>query len=252
MMVIMIGGKARVGKTTVATLFNKYLYEKGYSPVNLSFAEILKKEVELTGLTKEKNPEEYRIACQVLGSTKRKEDPDYWVKKFAERLATIKSQDTDNLEVNPKLWHEKCVIVDDCRYLNEVGYGRKIGALEVFIAHGTRKLIDHTGEWRNHESEDMANKIEEGSIDYQEMFHYRVLNNTSEEKLKAKLMELFDDWLEYLQDDDKYLCPCVGCVATRTDTEISSDAIENIIEALHKELRKDDDDDDDDDDREDA
>ena len=57
----------------------KYLYEKGYSPVNLSFAEILKKEVELTGLTKEKNPEEYRIACQVLGSTKRKEDPDYWI-----------------------------------------------------------------------------------------------------------------------------------------------------------------------------
>lgn len=252
MMVVMIGGKARVGKTTAANWFNKYLYEKGYSPVNLSFAEILKKEVELTGLTKEKNPEEYRVACQVLGSTKRKEDPDYWVKKFAERLATIKSQDTDNLEVNPKQWHEKCVIVDDCRYLNEVGYGRKIGALEVFIAHGTRKLIDHTGEWRNHESEDMANKIEAGNKDYQEMFHYRVFNNTSEEKFKLKLVELFDDWLEYLQDDDKYLCTCVGCVATRTDTEISSDAIENIIESLHKELRKDNDDDDDDDDREDA
>jgi hypothetical protein len=83
------------------------------------------------------------------------------------------------------------------------------------------------------------------------MFHYRVLNNDTEVKFKTKLNELFDDWLEYLQDDDKYLCTCVACVAQRNDIAISSDAIENIIKALHKELREDDDDNDDDD-REDA
>ena len=43
MMVIMIGGKARVGKTTVARWFGEYLYNKGYSPVTVSFAELLKK-----------------------------------------------------------------------------------------------------------------------------------------------------------------------------------------------------------------
>lgn len=255
MMVIMIGGKGRAGKTTVANLFSKFLYDKGFSPVHLSFAAILKKEVEAaTGLTKESNSEAYRLACQTLGSEKRAMDPDYWVKKFAEKLADIKAQDVDNLEANTKNWHEKCVIVDDCRYLNEVGYGRKIGALEVFIAHGERELIEHSEAWRDHESESMANMIEAGSKDHQEMFHYRLLNDKTEAKLQAKLAEMFQDWLDYLQDDDKILCDCVACVAQRRDSPISEKEIENIIEALHKELREEEDNNDQDnyDDREDA
>lgn len=234
MMVIMLGGKARVGKTTVAKWFGEFLYNKGYSPVNISFAAMLKQEVERTGLTKEKNPEEYRLACQLLGSTKRELDPDYWVHRFEEKLQEVKEQDITNLRANPKKWHEKCVIVDDCRYLNEVNYGRKIGALEVFIAHGSRELWEHTGKWRDHESESMANKIEAGELDYQDMFHYRLFNEGTEDQFRVKLVELFQDWLDYLQADDKEMCGCIWCLKTRNDVPMATDDIENMLNSMHK------------------
>ena len=63
MLVIMLGGKARVGKTTLAKLISKYAYEKGLSPMIIPFAAVLKEEVEATtGMPKESNPEEYRKA----------------------------------------------------------------------------------------------------------------------------------------------------------------------------------------------
>jgi len=235
MMVIMFGGKARVGKTTLAKWFSKYMYNKGFSPTLLSFADILKREVAKTGLTKEDNPEEYRLACQVLGSGKRKQDPDYWLTKFNERLNEIKVLDIENLETSPRKWHEKCVIVDDCRYLNEVGYGRKIDALNVFIAHGDRKLSDHDAKWREHESEDMANKIESWLSDYQNLFHFRLFNDTTEEAFKKKAESYFDDWLDYLQSDDKKLCDCFGCMKFRHDIELTQAELDKLaLEAFKR------------------
>ncbi len=233
MMVLMIGGKARVGKTTLAKWFAEYVYTNGYSPVMLSFADILKQEVtKATGFTKDGNPEDFRLACQKLGAKHRKKDPDHWLKLFEQRLKEIKTQDTLNLEDNPKDWHEKCVIVDDCRYLNEVGYGRKIGALEVFVAHVNRKLDDHDGLWRQHESENMANQIESGSLNSEDMFHYRINNNLSEVLFKKQATALFKEWLDFIKCDDATLCPCPSCVAARNDREIDPDAIEKLIQDI--------------------
>lgn len=243
MMVIMFGGKARVGKTTLAKLFTEYLYNKGYSPVIVPFADILKREVEKTGLTKEANPEQYRLACQVLGSGMRKQNPDFWVTKFEDRLNEIKIQDIENLETNPKNWHEKCVLVDDCRYLNEVNFGRKIGALQVFVAHGKRVVSEHDAPWRNHESEDMANKVESNDMHYTEMFHYRLFNDGTEQEFKTKATNYFEDWLNYMKSDDKVLCDCLGCMKTRYDIALTLGDLEQILDKAHKKLAEEDEDD---------
>jgi len=237
MIVIMIGGKARVGKTTLANQISKYVYGKGYAPIALSFATILKKEVETrTGLTKENDPEEYRLACQACGAEKRKEDPDYWVKKFEERLNELRVIDAANLETNASDWHEKCVVIDDCRYLNEVGIGRKIGALQIFVSHGTRQLIEHDGAWRKHESEDMANNIEVETKDYTGMFHYTIANNTTLESFTRRVNTMLPEWITYAQDihDEQLNCDCLACVAHRAGKEISDAEIEAAIEAIYK------------------
>jgi hypothetical protein len=230
----MFGGKARVGKTTVTKWFSEFLYNKGYSPVIIPFADIIKQEVEKTGITKESNPEQYRIACQVLGSSMRKLNPDYWIIKFEEKLNEIKKLDIENLEISPKNWHEKCVLVDDCRYLNETNYGRKIDALQIFIAHGKRNLIEHNAEWRNHESEDMANKIESGNLNYSEIFHYRLFNETSLSDFKTKATGLFEDWLDYMKADDKKMCSCISCMKYRYDQTLTLSELEKILNKAHR------------------
>ena len=75
----MIGGQARVGKTTLAKWISEYAYNNKYTPVIVPFAAALKEEAAKKGYTKDTNQEEYREFCQTLGSTMRQEDPDYWV-----------------------------------------------------------------------------------------------------------------------------------------------------------------------------
>ena len=43
---------------------------------------------------------------------------------------------------------------------------KELNAHLCFIAHGPRKLEDHNGEWRNHESEEWANEVEDNGQDY--------------------------------------------------------------------------------------
>ena len=87
----MIGGKARVGKTTLAKWLSEYAYKEGYSPVLLPFAQALKEEAETRGYSKDKNPEEYRLFCQTLGSEMRATDSDFWVNKFKDKVKLKKA-----------------------------------------------------------------------------------------------------------------------------------------------------------------
>ena len=57
------------------------------------------------------------------------------------------------------------VIVDDCRYANEVKLCSELGGLLVFVRHGKRKIEDSKADWRNHESEDFANEVEHVACD---------------------------------------------------------------------------------------
>lgn len=239
MMVIMLAGQARVGKTTLAKWLSEYLYHKGYYPVILPFAGMLKEEVAAMGLTKENNPIEYREMCQKIGSSKRAEDPDYWVNKFRERAAKIKDEDIIRLEDSPKTWAEKVVLVDDCRYLNEIALGNELNALKIFISKGKRELEDAQADWRQHESEEMANRYEDGDKDIQSMFHYRIVNEGTEVDYKKKVSALFDEWIELAGDLYTNICDCEVCTAHRLDRDIDLNVmIDQVIELLEKQLEQ--------------
>ena len=241
MMVIMLAGQARVGKTTLANWLAEYLYHKGYYPVMLPFAGMLKDEVKAMGYTKESHPKEYRELCQKIGAGKRAEDPDYWVKKFKEKALQIKDEDVERLEANPKGWTEKVLLVDDCRYMNEVALGRELGALQIFISRGKRELEDQHGEWRKHESEDMANAIEAGDKNYEDVFHYRVVNEGSLSDYKKKVTDLFDEWLIAAGESDP-LCTCEVCKSHRMDKDIDIEkVIDDLIHMIEEEMDKEDD-----------
>lgn len=214
----MIGGKARVGKTTLAKWLSEYAYKEGYSPVLLPFAQALKEEAETRGYSKDKNPEEYRLFCQTLGSEMRATDSDFWVNKFKDKVKFLYEQEKKALEEDPDTWHEKVVIVDDCRYMNEVAAARDLRALTVFISHGTRVLPEASAEWRTHESEEMANVIENKDKNYTDVFHYLLRNDNTEKKYKEKAMQKFDEWFSILTEGLlSELCTCELCVSSRED-----------------------------------
>lgn len=233
-----------MGKTTLANWLAEYLYHKGYYPVMLPFAGMLKDEVKSMGYTKETHPKEYRELCQKLGSEKRAEDPDYWVNKFRDRLMEIKTDDVDRLEANPKGWSEKVVLVDDCRYMNEVALGRELRALQIFVSRGKRELEDQHGEWRNHESEAMANHIEAGDKDYTDIFHYRIINDGSLTTYKNKAAELFDEWIT-IAGDMGPMCNCQVCQSHRFDQDIDiNKVIDDLVNLIEEQLQKEDKEDD--------
>lgn len=233
----MIGGKARVGKTTLAKWLSEYAYKEGYTPVVLPFANALKQEAEAKGYSKDKNPEEYRTFCQTLGSDMRSKDPDYWVKRFREKITTMYEQEKAALEADPDTWHEKVVIVDDCRYMNEVAAARDLRALTVFVAAGSRELPEANAEWRTHESETLANSMELNDKNYTEVFDYVLYNNGTEKQYKAKAAQKFEEWFHILSEGLLgNLCTCELCQSSREDrTPDEEQIIKDILKLIDEE-----------------
>lgn len=237
----MLGGKARVGKTTAANILKVIAENMGMNPTIIPFAKAIKDEATKLGLSKEDKPEIYRAFCQDLGEKKRKENPDYWVERFNEVFEKLAKEENEALEDNSKKYKERVIIIDDCRYLNEIAYGRKIGAKQVFIAHGSREIEDLKGKWRQHESEDMANKIETKEKDYDNLFEYRISNDGSMDNFVEVLSQLalilFNVIAESLT-----LCSCEVCVAQRQGRDINYDSllleIEELIEDVYKKKKE--------------
>ena len=76
------------------------------------FAGPLKKHVsENLGYSKETHPNEYREYCQSEGASKRKEDPDHWVKLWMKDMVEEWNEEMETSEL-PVLY-----LVDDVRYL---------------------------------------------------------------------------------------------------------------------------------------
>jgi hypothetical protein len=226
MITIMIGGQARVGKTTLAKWISEYAYNNKYTPVIVPFAAALKEEAAKKGYTKDTNQEEYREFCQTLGSTMRQEDPDYWVKQFRIKIKKLYEEEQAALKADPSIWHEKVIIVDDCRYTNEIAAARDIRALTVFVSAGERELPEEFAEWRTHESEALAIAIETGNKQYEDMFHYTLKNDESEAAFKTKCNTKFDEWFHLLSEsmlDD--LCNCELCLSSREDRLPDGDTV---------------------------
>ena len=119
MHIIMIAGKAGVGKTTLAKIIAAEAFEKGLIPVMQSFAKPIKDEAYSKGYTKEEFPEKYREYCQKMGAQMRKMDPDYWVNLMANVFEKEIAKEKEALKEGKKFW-ERCLIIDDCRYMNEL------------------------------------------------------------------------------------------------------------------------------------
>ncbi len=194
MKIIQIAGQAGVGKTTLARILAKESFELGYIPVLTSFAGPLKREAESLGYSKQMKPEEYRRFCQEQGALMRKEDPDYWVNQFEEELHDVARDEEADLTQGKTYW-ERCVIIDDCRYSNELALGIKYEAIMVFLSYGKREMPDTYGEWRNHHSETLAKLIDEGPSKHRGLFNALIKNQGTIEDLEEKVIPLLKTWI---------------------------------------------------------
>jgi hypothetical protein len=245
MNIIMMSGLARVGKTWLANVVAEYSFNKGQVPVLLSFADAIKEIALENNLTKEDNPEEYRKLCQELGSKKRSEDPDYWVKIMLSKIKEEKAKEIRALEVKKKHW-ERVIIIDDARYMNELGLGRSLGAVQIFVSCGKRRLEEHDADWRNDVSESLAKLVEANDKNYEEIFHYFLVNEETKEGLVRSISQWLPVWCglesKNLWEDD---CDCELCVARRTNKELDVEkVIDDFLEELIKRLEGEEDDED--------
>lgn len=191
---IQLCGAGRAGKSTVASILFDIAMENYYIPVILPFAKALKKEAKELGYTKEEKPEEYRRFCQRLGAQRRAEDPDYWVNKVKEEVAVIASVEKALKEQNQERF-EHLIIQDDTRYMNEIAYGRDVGAYQIFITTGKRTIPEMFEEWRLHESENLAINVEAGRPDFTDLFHEYLVNRQPIPELVAHVRSNFFKWL---------------------------------------------------------
>ena len=201
MRIIQISGKGRVGKTTLAHLIAKYSFELGYIPVILPFADAIKKQAAALGITKEKDSSAYREFCQQLGANRRSEDPDYWVVRSYESIQEYMIKELDNKKEG-KTNFEYVIIQDDVRYMNELAFGRDIVATQIFLSQGIRKLEEEDADWRNHESETLANDIEhsykKANIQgkYDDLFDVVVTNDGELDDLDYLVKQAIEYWLD--------------------------------------------------------
>lgn len=217
MQLIVIAGQAGVGKTSLARIITKKAYELGLTPQLLSFATPLKEMAEDRGMGKKDNPDKYRRFCQRIGARMRRRDPDYWVNQFEDRLLAIR--DEERKSRTNKYW-ERCVIVDDCRYLNEIKLAHKYAGTLIFMSYGDREIPD--GDWRDHESEELAKIIDSGPSEYRQMFSCILKNQDDIGSLERKVEVMVPIWCG--------VQPSNGSVIVEYDEQI--DDLPNCIEEL--------------------
>ena len=210
---IIIAGQAGAGKTTLANIIAKKSFELGFIPKIMSFAGALKDLAMSKGFDKENHPEEYRIFCQDYGKEKRDANPNHWVQKFEIEVHKLLMEEQKDLKESKKYW-ERCIIVDDCRYTNEIQVGLKRDATLLFISYGDRESVYKDRDWTGHESEELANAVNKNPAEFNDVFNYFIENNGTEEDLKKKVMPYISEWCglttERSKDNFKKLSECVS------------------------------------------
>ena len=204
-----------MGKTTAANTIAAVARGAGLTPVILPFAKAIKDAALAAGLTKEANPNEYRHFCQNEGGGRRAAEPDYWVNKFLESWKELETAEKAMLD-SDNLFSETVVIVDDCRYSNELDAAKKIGAITVFISRDGRILDDSNGEWRKHESEQMANDKDNNDPALNDLTCWVVRNGVAESIFIEKIKYRCQTWLE-IDVLGMVDCDCAACKSLKTD-----------------------------------
>ena len=156
-------------------------------------------------------------------------DPDYWVNEMFKALAEEHEKEKDSLDSGTKFW-ERCVIIDDCRYMNEIILGKEIGSTIIFLSSGCRKLEDH--EWREHESESFANEVEDNKQEFKDLFTCVLMNDRDVDSLGNKIEGMVPVWC-CIEVDPEDTCNCIRCRLRREGkTEEISAAMEHLIDLL--------------------
>lgn len=245
MQVIVLGGMGRVGKTDVADWIIEAALEDGMNPVRLSFADPLKKKAAADAgfgddwrKYKAEKPEDYRQVCQELGASRRAEDPDYWVNKWESELTALAKAEL-NTPDDGETWEETVVVVDDCRYPNEVEAARRFQALTMFVYAGGREIPESEAAWRAHESEEMSQRIEGGDIDGSKYFDWALVNSGSVDDLEDKLEKRKDYLIGVSPARFGNTCTCGECATFRYDIQ-NTELIESIEAAMETLLSDDD------------
>ena len=204
MRVIQISGMARSGKTTLAHIIARKAVDFGLIPVIVPFAGPIKEMAESHGIFKDKDPEKYRLFCQELGASKRKEDENYWVDLVRKNIMGYLDKEQANKDLEKTTW-EYLIIQDDVRYTNELAFGREMDAFQIFIKAKNR-LTNVDSDWRSHESEKLANDVEQYPDKYNDTFAFTLVNEGDEEDLQE-----FTDIFFELFVSRVYKCECIGC-----------------------------------------
>jgi len=259
MRMVMLGGKARVGKTTVAKLISEFSFHNGFIPLFVPFAYGIKEKAKAMGLSKEEDSIKYREFCQQMGARQRMHDPDYWIKIWKEKIMSVLNEEARDIENNKKYW-ERVVIVDDCRYMNEIAAGRDFDAIQIFISHDQRSIDEQDASWRVHESEMLANNIEAEDPNYKDLFSVKLINDGSLDNLKEVIGIYTELWLGIRvlskEDEDKINTLSQAQMQVQYVSQLLDELLDSIgipsdeeLEEIEKELDEmyDDEDDDDDD-----
>ena len=111
--VILISGKARSGKDTLARVLKDYLKEQGKDVLITHYADSLKYICEIVFKWDGKKDEKGRQLLIDIGESVRKYNQNYWVDCLK---SAIKGVERDS----PSLSSNSVYIVADCRYENEI------------------------------------------------------------------------------------------------------------------------------------
>jgi len=205
--IIGFGGVAKAGKSTAADELAKWCVENGCTPKIMSFAGALKRAAATIGAEKG-GPFDalYRRFCQDVGTDMRDPKyapgitgPDYWVNLMQRLIRAVAQEEIDSMSIdmsagdNRSRFHERVIIIDDVRFMNEIDLIRRHDGWLVFIDAG-RRLTDLDAAWRKHDSEKLAFQYMNGVLP-DETFDVSISSNNSEADLRAVIRRMAPLWL---------------------------------------------------------
>jgi dephospho-CoA kinase len=177
MKVIIISGKARTGKSTVANIMKEYFDEKGLKTIILAYARYIKmfaKDVSNWDGSEEAKP---RALLQEIGTDiiRKKIDNDFFVRRMTEDIKLYS-------------YFMDVAIISDARFIDEIEYIKKHFKNTITINIVKSNLeTDLTKKEQTHPSET--------SLDNYNKYDYILDNDGSIEELKEKIISIIKEAL---------------------------------------------------------
>lgn len=175
--IILISGKAGVGKTTIGEFLEELLSEVPLNVVLSGFADELKEVARDTFNWDNKKDSKGRKLLQQIGFTGREYNKNIWVEKLLEEIEL------------GSIFFPDIVIIDDWRFINEAEYFEN-GLYDVFKINAVSNI-------RGGLEGELGKDVSETELDTYRDYDYIVENNfTTLEELKEECKKLVNILLE--------------------------------------------------------